>query len=171
MALFGSLGKRKFGQVFAQLAPKGSKHEGLVWAKCNLPSQNHLPIQGVQIRATSGGTLPSLSTPPTRDPHRGLIPSRGAPPGPPPWICAGRSKQPSCARRSKQPGCVMCLEEPFAPGSRIHRRYQDSFALATAVRWAMPGLRRPRTSAVRLRFSPSARRPHSYNPYQIMLKS
>jgi hypothetical protein len=152
MALFGSLGKRKFGQVFAQLAPKGSKHEGLVWAKCNLPSQNHLPIQGVQIRATSGGTLPSLSTPPTRDPHRGLIPSRGAPPGPPPWICAGRSKQPSCARRSKQPGCVMCLEEPFAPGSRIHRRLG---ATRIRSRWPPPFAGLCLGSAVRAR-PPSA---------------
>jgi hypothetical protein len=147
-------------------------------------------------QATSGGTHPSLSTPPTRDPHRGLIPSRGALPGSPVWICVGRSKQPSCAGRSKQPSCARRLEEPFAPGSRIRRRREDSFAPATAVRWAAPGLRRPslgepsvpghrhphpsavgarlhrpRTSVVRLRFSPSARRPHSYNPYQIMLKS
>jgi hypothetical protein len=119
------------------------------------------------------------------DPPISLHPSHaGSPSRPYPFAWGAARPAALDLRRAKQAAELRQAEQAaglcHVPGGAVRaglqdssaaRRYQDSFALATAVRWAMPGLRRPRTSAVRLRFSPSARRPHSYNPYQIMLKS
>jgi hypothetical protein len=115
LTLFGSLGQSKFGLVFAQLAPKGSKQEGLVRAKCNLQSQNHLPIQGVQIRASSSGTHSSLSTPPTRDPAAALSLRVGVPPCSPPWIRARRSRPRLCPALRARPPSVHTRPHPVAP--------------------------------------------------------
>jgi hypothetical protein len=148
------------GLVFAPLAPKRSKHEELVWAKFNLPSQNHLPIQGVQIRVTSGGTHSFLSTPPTRDPQHRLIRSRGGvgvPLGPPRSIRAVLRRLPSASANP--------WSSPSAPGGFVSvappgfiRAAPLGFVCATPpgfVRAAPPGLVRAGSAVCRAPLSVS----------------
>jgi hypothetical protein len=108
------------------------KQEGLVWVKYNLPSQNHLPIQGVQIRTTYGGTNSFLSTPHTGSPRR-LIRSHG-------W------------GRYQAPPPSICVKLRHSLGFAFHAGLQDS---STPPGFVRVGLRRPPGYAAR-RAPPSA---------------